>query len=97
VSSIKALQDSIKIICLGIDYRRYAKFRLLTPAVVVPPNTGEAYVSRHRGAPTAREYQFCESFVIECAIHLQSFTFEVDHGDPVHLNLVYRNDEPVNK
>jgi len=32
--SIEALQEAVRLLSLGLDYRRYARFRLLTPYVV---------------------------------------------------------------
>lgn len=79
--SVEALQDAVKILSLGIDYRRYVKFRLFTP-YILRLTDGTYSIHRvergSRGIPTAEDVQFCISFVIESAITLQEFDFGVD-------------------
>ena len=71
--SIEALQDAMKILSLGIDYRRYARFRLYTPIVhwKYDPEwlPGQAVA-------TAEACGFCLDFVIESAIQLQGAEYE---------------------
>ena len=74
-----------KILSLSIDYRRYVKFKLLTPLVPrIPIGDGSfAYhISRmergSRGLPTNEDIQFCINFVIESAITLQEFDFSIE-------------------
>lgn len=78
--SVKALQNAVEILSLGLDYRKYVKFRLLTP-VILRINGGKYKIHRigrgSKGAPTAEDVQFCIDFVIESAIVLQEFDFEV--------------------
>lgn len=78
--SIEAIQDVVKILSMSIDYRRYARFRLLTPYIeryvggkleAVRMNRGS------RGTPTVEDVDFCINFVIESALALQEFDFEV--------------------
>lgn len=75
--SIEHLQMMTKITGLGIDYRKFVKFKMLTPIV-----------TRVEGGPLFMEIsemvkwdqgscQFCINFVIESAIKLQEFDFEV--------------------
>lgn len=75
--SIEAFQDAVKILSLGLDYRRYAKFKLLTPIVLRIPG-GNYQIQRVRqNIKTKEDVQFCIDFVIESAIALQEFDFEV--------------------
>ena len=79
--SIEALQDAVKILSLGIDYRRYVKFRLLTPSILRTIGGGYHIARAQRGArgmPTADDVQFCIDFVIESAITLQAFDFSLE-------------------
>lgn len=85
VDSIDSLQDAVKILSLGLDYRRYAKFKLLTPVVVRRRSEEKKkfYVTREnrrgsKGKPSLEDAQFCIDFVIESAIVLQEFDFEVE-------------------
>ena len=67
----------MEVICLGIDYRRYVKFQLLTPKVKKSDGTHEICRRKEvsRVAPTMEDVQFCINFVIESAITLQKFDF----------------------
>ena len=79
--SIESLQQAVKILSLGIDYRRYVKFRLLTPHIVRSLD-GTYHIHRVRwgskGIPTAEDVRFCIDFVIESAVILQEFDFSVE-------------------
>jgi len=77
--SIEAMQSAMKILSLGLDYRRYAKFRLLAPHVTKVLN-GDYDISRGRQDEprSIEECHFCYDFVVESAIHLQDFDFEVE-------------------
>jgi len=80
--SIEALQEAVKLLSLGLDYRRYARFRLLTPYVL---KTTEGYEIQRiqrgsRGIPRPEEVQFCIDFTIESALALQEFDFALEQG-----------------
>jgi hypothetical protein len=77
--SIESMQEAIKMISLGIDYRRYSRFKLLSPLLLLN------YVSRsyesagnRRNKPLVREdCQFCIDFVIQCSLRLQDFDYSI--------------------
>ncbi len=76
IESVKELQSAMKILALGLDYRRYARFQSLAPSVALTAG-GTYYVSPPRIEElTADEYRFCFDFVIESALRLQEFDFE---------------------
>jgi hypothetical protein len=79
--SIEALQKVVKILSLGIDYRRYVKFRLFTPNVARIIG-GNYHVLRvqwgKRGVPSVEDVRFCIDFVIESAVILQEFDFNIE-------------------
>jgi hypothetical protein len=82
--SVEALQDALKILSLGIDYRRYARFQSLTPHVTAIPSG--PYHTHDRMAssgepPTQDETKFCIDFVIESALHLQEFELALENGN----------------
>ena len=81
--AIEALQDSVKILSLGLEYRRYAKFQLFTP-IVLRMTGGKYEIQRiergSKGTPSAEDVQFCIDFVVESAIALQEFDFEVERA-----------------
>lgn len=70
------INDVIKILILGIDYRKYVKFRLLTPTVH-RSGTGKYSVYRiiklvgSNDDLSMEDVQFCIDFVIESAVILQ--------------------------
>jgi hypothetical protein len=78
--SLASMQEAIKMIALGIDYRRYSKFKLLTPRVYRTVN-GAWHVSRGNGGAgyqaTAEDVTFCLDFVIESALALTEFDYSV--------------------
>ncbi len=63
---------------MGLDYRRYARFDMLVPAVF---SRGERHVRPVSGLRVGEEeYQFCKLFVIENALHLAELDFDLDLG-----------------
>lgn len=79
--SVEAIQDAVKILSLGLDYRKYVKFRLLTPDILKMPNRRYDVQRIHRGSkgtPSSEDVQFCIDFVIESAIALQEFDFDLE-------------------
>jgi len=79
--SLVSLQGAVKILSLGIDYRAYIKFKLLTPHVSLRQD-GEWEVDREvqgsKGTATEEDVQFCIDFVIESAISLQELDFTLE-------------------
>jgi len=88
--AIEPLQDAVKILSLGLDYRRYARFRLLTPVILKIPG-GKYHIQRIKHgsgrAPTAEDVQFCIDFVIESAIVLQEFDVQIEKGTTSIIDL----------
>jgi hypothetical protein len=79
--SVEALQKAVKILSLGIDYRKYVKFRLFTPRIYRTLD-GTYHIQRiqygSKGIPSVEDAQFCIDFVIESAIALQEFDFSIE-------------------
>jgi len=77
-SCIEEIQDALKLLSLGLDYRRYAKFRLFTPHITkIPEGPYHIVRSKREKAPSIDDCRFCYDFVIETALHLQEFDFDV--------------------
>lgn len=76
--SIEAMQSAMKLLSLGLDYRRFAKFRLFTP-LITKLLSGEYSLDRvkREEPPSVNDCYFCYDFVVESAIRLQEFDFEV--------------------
>lgn len=78
---IEDLQNTVKILSLGINYCRYVKFQLLTPYIVMALDGTYDPIRVQRGSkgiPTIEDVQFCIDFVIESAITLHEFDFSID-------------------
>jgi hypothetical protein len=80
-NSIEPMQKATKIISLGLDYRRYVRFRLLVPEVVRVMKEGGGFYYFPAKAfrnHTKEDCQFCHDFVIESAIRIQDFDFDIE-------------------
>lgn len=73
--SIRALQDAVRILALGFNYKKYIKFRSRLP-VVMRTAMSRNYISQWmREAEIDLEYiDYCIMFVVECAIRLDEST-----------------------
>lgn len=82
--AIENLEEMSKIIGLGVDYKRYCKFRLLSPYI-------QMYHSENRRKYhclineehdnrkcSQRNAQFCFDFVIDSALKLQQFDIDIN-------------------
>lgn len=70
--SLDGIEDAIRVVSLGIDYRRYSKFDALTPRVIRTIGGGvEAPDPPDEKEFTDDEVEFCIDFVVESAIELQ--------------------------
>lgn len=78
-SALKDMQNAIKILALGLDYRRYVRFQLLTPSAKKLSNGNyEVHPNRSKVKTlTLSHCQFCYDFVIASAIELQTIDLEV--------------------
>jgi hypothetical protein len=71
---LNTLHNQVKLLSLGIDYRRYIRFQWLTPNVyLMYGGTYEAFGDGH--GQSHHDYLFCYQFVIECALRLQEIQF----------------------
>jgi hypothetical protein len=81
-----SVRDVMKITALGIDYKRYALFNFITPNVIEGCDaTGTIYVSDKKDSFESKisikkeDCQFCISFVVDCALKLQEFDFDLNN------------------
>jgi hypothetical protein len=79
--SVEAVRDGLGILTLGIDYRRFARFRSLSPSVRRLSNRTSYQIdiplARGEQGYTPEEVHFCNDFAIEVALALQEFDFEI--------------------
>jgi len=79
--AVGQMQRALRVLAVGLDYRRYARFEMLVPPIL-------RFADGHRDvrpvpglAAGDEEYQFCRQFVIEAALHLAEMDFDLDlHG-----------------
>lgn len=74
--SIISLADAMKILSLGIDFRKYAKFKILTPKIFNSYHEPQI-IRTQEYMPNKEDVEFCINFVIESAINLQEFDFDI--------------------
>lgn len=77
---VEAMQGAMKILSLGLDYRKYSRFRLLTPDVLrFIDGTRKLQWVRDNSASQGRpdDMSFCVEFVIESALRLQDFDYDI--------------------
>jgi hypothetical protein len=80
LDALLQLDYNVMIVGLGVDLRRYGKFKSLMPAVDYMIASSERLVRDHPGL-TQREqqdFEFCRDFVIQTAIHLAEFDYDFD-------------------
>ena len=77
--AIEDMQDAMRVLALGIDYRKYARFERLTPKVLRHYNGDVRLHQRFSQnlTPTVEDAQFCFDFVIESALALAEFDYSV--------------------
>ena len=74
--AIEAIDETLEILMLGIDYIQYSKYRLCVPKITGLMN-GELRVQPWRvDEPTSESAQFAHTFVIEQILRLQRRAFE---------------------
>ena len=87
--SLEAMQKAIKVMSLGIDYKKYVKFKLLTPRIT--RTMGGNHVAEIYGDKkwTKENCQYCIDFVIDSSLKLQEFDFDIEEIE----NLKWRMDK----
>ncbi len=80
--TVKRIQEVLKIMILNLDYLKYLKFRLLTPDYVVYAKNVRFkpmwFAGREKKDFQKDDVEYCIEFVIESALKIQEFDFEID-------------------
>jgi|GEM_PF-308408 len=74
--SIRELTSALKIIALGIDYRKYSKFDLIVPDIQRMKTTHWDPAAELKNI-TEDDVDFCFNFVIECSLKLGEFDYDL--------------------
>lgn len=69
-NELDTIHKQVKLLSLGIDYRRYIRFQGLVPIVHLS-FSGTYSTSGNGRGQSHHDYLFCYQFVIECALRLQ--------------------------
>jgi hypothetical protein len=78
--SIESMQNAIKMLALGVDYRKYSRFKMLTPHLTRVVS-GDWAIQRRLAdehKPPQEDANFCIDFVIESAIALAEFDYTIE-------------------
>jgi hypothetical protein len=78
--AIEEIRWGLKLVALGVDYRKYARFLTLTPRAWAV--NGTVKLEGNAAPRTSDELRFCIDFVVECALRLQEFEFSVGEAAP---------------
>lgn len=76
--SLESMQKAIKVMSLGIDYKKFVKFSLLTPSItrtLEGNHVAEIYGDKKW---TKENCQYCIDFVIDSSLKLQEFDFDIE-------------------
>ncbi|MFK0136698.1 hypothetical protein [Streptomyces murinus] len=72
-----AMQEAMRVLAVGLDYRAYARFSMLTPEIM--HINGVLQPRATLRAPFGPgEYAFCRDFLIEAALQLAELDFDLD-------------------
>lgn len=74
---MRQFQQDLKPLLFKFDYRKYLKFKYLTPDIITLGGK-PVWFHEDKRTFTSEGAEFCINFVIECAIQLQEFDFEID-------------------
>lgn len=68
--SIEATQEAVKMLSYRIDYRKYSRFKSITPQVCISGEKTKILKPHFPRNPNRDEVRFCMEFVIESALSL---------------------------
>lgn len=77
--SLDDMRNAVKILCLGIDYRKYVKFYMLISELRRFTNKQEPKAIISSDAQISKEFEYCFNFIIESALKLQEFDFAISY------------------
>ena len=82
IKSVESLKLAVKILALGINYRKYSRFRLLMPDVDFVGGGYHVFRTIHpRLEADSDAAQFALDFVIEAAVKLREFDYSIRQDD----------------
>lgn len=81
--SIEAMQKAVKILAFGLNYKKYIKFRMSIPEPIWHIGGDMPKVPLPKDPKLSQpDFDFCIAYLIECALKLQEFDFEIEKRRP---------------
>ncbi|MFP5039414.1 hypothetical protein [Parasediminibacterium sp. JCM 36343] len=81
-TNFEQIEKALEVISLGFDYRKYSKFKMLTP-ITYRMSSGNYHMEIMRKKNWSNENcQFLIDFVLDCALKLQEFDFDNENLEP---------------
>lgn len=74
--SLRSLRTGLRVVGLGIDLKRHARFKALTPEVSGRAAGGRSWQEPVGMIRTQEEFDFCVEFVVSTALRLAEFDYE---------------------
>jgi hypothetical protein len=93
IESIQSMQKAVKIISFGIDYKKFVKFKLLTPIVTRMANGKHFAEVWGKKKWTKENCQYCIDFVLDSSLKLQEFEFDINELEQVEEFVITLKDE----
>lgn len=92
IKSIESLDQAVMLLALGLDFRRYGRFRSLTPVVSRFVGGGSQAAEGVRRSPrTTADFEFCRDFVVSSAVHIAQHDVPLDQSEfEEHTTAIYR-------
>lgn len=81
IESLKALDASMMLIGLGIDLRKYGKFKALVPAIAYFISGPRTVHDRDGLNREQADFDFCRDFIISTALHLAEFDYNFNYWE----------------
>jgi hypothetical protein len=82
--TLKSMGEALEILALGVDYRKYSKFKSMTPRAILL--SGGRWVTRwttiDNNPPEHQDARFCFDFAIETALRLAEFNYSINSSSP---------------
>ncbi|MGO8959399.1 MAG: hypothetical protein ACLQFR_18835 [Streptosporangiaceae bacterium] len=68
--AVQQMQRALRIMALGIDYRRFARFEQLTPHIAWYADGHQERLTQPGYDPTAEEFEYCRQFLVTVALRM---------------------------
>lgn len=80
-SSIAAIQKAIRMLSFGIDYKKYIKFKSIIPSPQFTADGTPHFSYGDLMTLNDEDLEYCIDFIVESALKLQEFDFELRKND----------------